>query len=113
MRPSQYAVMLRFTVGSARVVVRRLFRDDHVVDVALAEALRGGADEPRRGAEVLDGLRAGVAHAGAEAADQLVEDRGERAAVRDATLDAFRHELLVGGAALAVAILAALLHRAE
>src|SRR5690606_37651602 len=77
------------------------------------EALRGRADELRVRAKVLDGARARVAHARAETADELVEDRRERAAVRHAPLDALGHELLVGGAALAVAVLAALPHRAE
>jgi hypothetical protein len=58
-------------------------------------------------AQLLDGGEPGVAHAGAQAADELVDDGDERAAVGDAALDALGHELLVGGAALTVAIFAA------
>ena len=50
---------------------------------------------------------------GAQPADELVDRRRERAAVRDAPFDAFGDELLVGCAALPVAIFRAVLHRAE
>src|SRR5439155_742491 len=87
--------------------------DDDVVHVALAEPLRRDSDELRLGAKLLHRAAARVAHAAAKAADELVEDRRERAAVRDATFDPLGDELLVGGASLAVAILAPLAHRPE
>src|SRR5580698_3363568 len=87
-------------------VVRSFFRDDDVVHVALAQALGGDPDEPRLRPELLDALAARVAHAAAEAADELVEDGRERSAVRHATLDALGDELLVGRAGLTVAVAA-------
>ena len=51
--------------------------------------------------ELLDRAAPGVPHPAAEAADELVEDRRERAAVRHAPLDPLGDELLVGGARLA------------
>ena len=63
---------------------------------------------------------AAVAHAGAQAADELVDHRGDAALVRDAALDAFGHELLGAVAVgvevelvLEVAVAAAAAHRAE
>src|SRR5262249_30038174 len=94
-------------------VIRRLFGDDHVVHVALAETLRRDANESRALLQLADRTRADVAHAGAKTSDELIENRRERAAIRNASLDAFRNELLVRRARLAVAIFAALLHRAE
>src|SRR4051812_38376562 len=82
--------------GSGRTsapIVRRLLRDRHVVRMALAQPGRGDADEAR-GLHVLDGGRPAVAHRLADAADELVQDRGEGALVRDAALDALGDELL-------------------
>src|SRR4051794_33582608 len=82
--------------GSGRTsaaIVRRFLRDRHVVRMALAEPGAGDADEPR----VLHRSRrrrAAVAHRLAQAADELVDDRAERALVRDAALDPLRDELL-------------------
>src|SRR5207237_697607 len=70
-------------------VVRRFLRDDHVVDVRLFEARRADADEARLFLELADCAAAGVAHAGAQAADELRDHLGERALVGDAPLDAF------------------------
>ena len=96
-------------------VVRRFLGDDHVVHVALAQARRGDAHEARaaRAAPRAFGAPT-VAHARAQAADELVDVDRERAAVRHAALDALGHELLVVvDLALEVAVLAALRHRAE
>lgn len=41
-----------------------------------------------------------VAHGGAQAAHQLVDDAAHRAAVRHAAFDAFRHQLVGGGGVL-------------
>src|SRR5262249_21145266 len=76
----------------------------------------GDLHEARLGAELLDALAAGVAHARAQAAHHLVHDRAHRALVRNAALDAFRHQLLdFARRVLEVAILRALrgAHRAE
>ena len=63
---------------------------------------------------------AAVAHAGAQAADQLMDHRGDAAFVGDAPFDAFRHQLLAAPRAavevelvLEVAVAAAAAHRAD
>ena len=63
-----------------------------VVDVAFAEAGAGDAAEAGVGLEVLDVGAAGVAHSGAEAADELVDDGGDGAFVADTAFDAFGDE---------------------
>src|SRR5262249_54154464 len=66
-----------------------------------------------------DGARADVEHRLVEAADQLVGDGGERAAVGDLALDALGDDLVVAGdlglevAVLGIGLLAARRHRAE
>src|SRR5690606_33743154 len=87
--------------------------DDHVVHVALAQPLARDADELGVLPELVDGVAAGVPHPRAQAADQLDHDRRQRAPVGNAPFDAFGDELLVRRAALAIAILAAALHRTE
>src|SRR6185295_8464276 len=60
------------------------------------------------GAELLDAAAATVAHAGAQAADELVHRLGEAAPVRDPALDPLGDQLHVGGGlGLEVAVLAA------
>src|SRR6478672_3420068 len=78
-------------------VVRGLDGHLHAVRVALLE--RGGGD-PHEAALLLqlgDGARADVEHRLVEAADELVGDRGERAAVGDLALDALGDDLVVAG----------------
>src|SRR5690606_30442245 len=99
--------------ASTDLVVRRLLGDGHVVHVALALAGAGDHHELRLAAHLLDGAAADVAHGGAQAAGELVDDAADRAAVRDAALDAFRHQLVGVGGVLEVAVLGALLHRAQ
>src|SRR5262249_22983206 len=94
-------------------VVRRLFGDEHVVHVALAKTLTGNLDELRLLLQLGNRTRAGVTHSGAKTADELRDDRAHGAAMRNAPLDAFRDQLLVGCSGLPVAVAAALLHRAE
>src|SRR5512132_3486825 len=67
-------------------VVGGLLGDVDVVGVALGHAGAGHAAEAGVLAEVLDVFGAAVAHAGAEAADHLVDEVAERAAVGDAAL---------------------------
>ena len=85
------------------MVVGGFAGDDDVVDVALAEAGVGDADEARVGLQLCDGAAAEVAHAGAQAADELVDHGFERAAVGDAAFDAFGDEFgeAVGAGAFA------------
>src|SRR6266545_3776038 len=93
------------TVCLFGMVVRGFLGDDDVVHVALAQA--GGADAHEAGAraQLVDVAAADVAHAGAQAADELVDRLRERAAVGHAALDALGHELVGRDVALEVAIL--------
>ena len=59
-----------------------LLGDDDVVHVALAEPARRDPHEARLGPQLGDGAAAGVTHAAAQAAHELVEDARERAPVR-------------------------------
>src|SRR5580693_7886202 len=72
-------------------VVRRFAGDRDVVDVALAQPRAGDPHELAVLLHLGDGLVAGVAHRGFEAADQLVDDVADRALVRYAALDALGH----------------------
>src|SRR5688572_1146250 len=95
-------------------VVGSLFGDDDVVDVRFAQTHGGRAHETRLGAQVVDGAAAGVAHAGLEPADQLVDRLRQRAAIRDAPLDPLGDQLGVAGhLALEVPVAAAGAHRAD
>src|SRR6185369_15958883 len=74
--------------------------------------------ELRVARQVVERPRADVAHAGAEAADELLDDEGERALVGHAALDALGHELHAELGALLVLHVAvpaafALAHRFE
>ena len=72
----------------------------------------GGGDAHEAGVvEGLDVLGTTVAHAGAEAADELIDGLAEGALVRHAGHDALRHELAgVAGLRLEIAVLGAGLH---
>src|SRR5690349_24836472 len=84
------------------------------MDVRLTQALRRDADEPGLGAHVLDVASPAVAHAALQAADELEDRLGERAAVGHAPLDAFGHELaLLVDIGLEIAVPAALPHGAN
>ncbi len=74
------------------MVVGGFAGDDDVMDVRLAEAGVGDADEAGVGLELGDGGAAEVAHTGAQAADELVDHGFKRAAVRDAAFDALGDE---------------------
>src|SRR6187549_588099 len=95
-------------------VVGRFLGDRDVVRVALLHARAGDAQEARALGHLGDGARADVAHAGAHATAELVDERPELALVGHHALDALGHELVgLGHVALAVALLAAGLHRAQ
>src|SRR5262245_18476982 len=103
-------------MGSADTVVRRFLGDGHVVDVALAHTRVRDPDEFRPRAHLVDVGAAGVAHRGPQAAGELVQDRDDAALVRDAPLDALRHELFdLGRGVLEIAVARAvrLRHRTE
>src|SRR5690606_6632789 len=94
-------------------VVRRLFGDLHVVDVALTLAGTADLDEVRLGAHFFDGGASHVTHGRAQATDELVDDAADRAAVRHTAFDTFRHQLVGGGCVLEIAVLGPLLHRSQ
>src|ERR1044071_1887208 len=93
-----------------RSIIRRLFGDENVVHVAFAESGHRDAHEARHGFHFADGAAAEITHAGAQAADQLMDVERERSLIRNAPLDAFGDELrLLGDVALPVTALAAFL----
>src|SRR5690625_679233 len=77
-------------------VIRSLAHDMHLVDMALAEAGAGAADEWRMGAHLLDRPVGGIAQGGAETADTLVNHIAGRARVGHRPLDTFGHQLVRG-----------------
>src|SRR5579885_2957214 len=100
--------------GLLQTIVRSFLRDDHVVDVRLLESGGADADEARLLVKLADVAAARVAHAGAQAADELRHHVGERALVGDAPLDAFRDEFRLDlDLVLRVTILRAFAHRAD
>src|SRR3954452_13440894 len=82
--------------GSGRTsaaIVRRLFRDRHVMGMALAEARRRDPHELRV-LHLDDRRRPAVTHCLAHAANELVQDRRDRPLVGNAPFDPLRDELL-------------------
>ena len=82
----------------------------------LAHARRGDAHELRPRAQLANVLAAGVAHRGAQAAGELVQDGDDAALVRNAALDALGDEFFeFGRGVLEVAVARAmpLAHRTE
>src|SRR5204863_10181944 len=107
---------------SLRSVIRRLFRNRHVVDVAFPEPGRRDANDAGIALQRRDGGAAAIAHAGAQPPYELMNHRGDAAFVGNAPFDAFRHQLLAtAGAArrveleivLKIAVAAAAPHRAD
>src|SRR5204862_7876284 len=94
-----------------------------VVHVPFAHAGLRHANQLRGALKRGHGLTAAIAHAGAQAAHQLVNHPGHAALVRDAALDPLRNELLGRvriallalevGLVLEISIAAAFAHRAE
>src|SRR5215471_7775093 len=74
-------------------IVGSFARDHDVVHVALAQAGAANADELRLFLQFPDRSAADVAHTALHAADKLVDDHADRPAIRNAALDAFRHQL--------------------
>src|SRR5271168_3685943 len=91
-RPISMSVTVLILLSAA--VVGCLDGHLHVVRVALLEARPRDLNEPRV-LELFDGTGAAVAHAGAQAADELVGDRGEGAAVGHLAFDSLRNQLVL------------------
>src|SRR6476620_9464089 len=101
-----------------RSVVRRFLRDRDVVHVAFAHAGRSDPHQLRVALKRRDVRRSAIAHAGAQAADELMNHRGDRALVLHAALDPLRHQLVAAAGVeielvLEVAVAAAAAHRAD
>src|SRR5262247_3582546 len=95
-------------------VIRGFLRDDHVVDVRFFEAGGGDLHEARVALQFADRAAAGVTHSRAQPADELRDERRERAFVSHAAFDAFGHQFALGFLALlGVTVLAPLLHRRQ
>src|ERR1041385_1029918 len=92
-------------------IVGRFFGDDDVVDVALAQAGGGDAEEAGLCLQLVDVAGAAVAHAALQTADQLVDEIGDRAFGGDAAFDALGNKLAAGF--LGVPVAAALRHGAH
>src|SRR6266478_9785818 len=90
LRRSRMSAILRFG-GKIDTVVGRFLRDRNIVRMALCDAGRRDAAEAGLFAELLDVAGTAVAHAGAEPADELVNEIAQWPAVRDAALDALGH----------------------
>src|SRR3954465_11800997 len=95
-------------------VIWRLLHDLHVMHMRLPHARGGDLHELRLAAHLVDGGAAGVSHACAQAAEQLLDPPAPAALVRDAALYAFRDQLIdVHVGILEVAVGRTLLHGAE
>src|SRR2546423_7032530 len=82
--------------GSGRIsapIVGCLFRNGHVMRMALPQTSRRDAHEPRL-LHLVDRRGAAVPHRLAQSADELVKDRRQRSLVRNAPLDALGDELV-------------------
>src|SRR6185437_9918564 len=108
------------TDGSSRrsfdPIVGCFLGDLHVVHVRFAHSRGRDLDELGAAAHLVDRRAAAVAHCGPYAAHELVDDRGERALVRHASLDAFGNEFfcrVVAFSVLEITVARALLHRAQ
>src|SRR5712671_4220986 len=80
-----------------RSIVRSLFRDEHVVDMALALPRVGHPDELRAPAQLEQVHRADISHPRLQTADQLLDIRPEWSAMRYASFDSFRHRFAAIG----------------
>ena len=72
----------------AEGIVRGFLRDLDVVRMAFAQARARDADELRLLMQLRNAAAAGITHAGAQAAEHLVDGLGQRPLVRHAALDA-------------------------
>src|SRR5262245_8522790 len=90
-------------VGTRRIV-RRFLRDENVMRVTLLHRRAGDREEPALGPQLFDRPRAAVAHAGLEAAHELIDKRRQMPLVRHSAFDSLGHELAGGRGRLAVAI---------
>src|SRR3546814_15172189 len=82
------------TASLFSALVGRFLGDLHIVHVGFAHTRRSDLDELCLGAHFFDGGAAAIAHGGAYAADQLIDDGDDAALVRPTALNNFGHELV-------------------
>src|ERR1700724_1689034 len=98
-----------------KTIVGGFFSDDDVVHVALAQTGRRDADALGPFAQLLNGATAAVAHAGAQAAHELIHQIGQYALIGHPAFDAFGNQFAARGhiGFLGIAIGRTLGHRAH
>src|SRR5664279_1410782 len=82
--------------GGSTEVVRGFHRHVDVMRVGLLEPGGGDADELATLLQFVDRVRADVEHRWVQAADELVRNGRQRAAIGDLPLDALGDDLVVG-----------------
>src|SRR5690606_9206165 len=87
--PASSFQRLVIEAGSTDPVVRRLFRNLHVMHVRFGHAGASDAHKLRPRTHLVDSGATGITHGGAQAAHKLMDDSRQRALVRYATLDTF------------------------
>src|SRR5438270_10573697 len=81
------------TFAGSAAIVRRLFRDRHVVWMRFPQA-RAGDSHERRALHLVDRRSAAIAHRLPQAPDELMDDAAPRPLVGDPPLDPLRAELV-------------------
>src|SRR5262245_36555979 len=84
---------IRVSVLRTRRVIRRFLRNVDVMRMVLLHRRPAYLDEAGARPQLLHGLCPAVTHPGPQAADELVDELGQRALVWHAALDSFRHQL--------------------
>src|SRR5690606_25987596 len=108
------AASLRHENNLIGPVVRGFLGDLYVVHMRFTHACGSNFYEFRFLVQIFDGAAATIAHGSTQAADQLINDGNNTAFVRDASLNAFRYELVdVIGRVLEVAVGRTIGHRAK
>src|SRR5271165_6978744 len=100
--PSVRAIYHQARTHLLQPVIGRFLGDDDVVYVAFAKAGRCDAEEFRFVLQFADRSRAAISHAGAQAADKLINHLGQRTFIRDAAFDAFGNEFAAGFLGVAI-----------
>src|SRR5688572_15861582 len=97
----------------AKLVVRRFLRNNHIMWMTFDQTRVGDTSKASPCAKVIERGRARVAHAGAQAADQLVYVFAQRALVRYTAFDAFRNEFAASVLTRGVAVHTIAFHRGQ
>lgn len=87
-----------------KAIIRSLARDDHVVNVAFAQACRSDADKFCALLQFPNAPRSAIAHAASKAADKLLDQPGKWSFIRHLSFDSFRHGFPAFRAFLCIAV---------